>query len=387
MIPELASVKLETLTPALTGGYNSMVFSKELQLSEFPRSQAVKGRIRWWFRALVGGALWECGVSHSELEMESASITKKVLGSLESSSPVLLRLKFDRESWSSRLRLIKKNERPALPPRLNLLRVGRESIAYYEPSLGLNIELVEKPAVGMSDGEKRLAVWSLALFSIFDGLGSITRRGFGALEIKEFKTRFDDIKKRVSDFQKASTAEEAEDTLKKLIHKALEDAHSLVGGNVVQRYDFPPFPLVISPSQGGPFRFRVYDLEKMEPIQLLIKLGETTMTGKWERRRGGRDTWILGLPRKARYLLPEGETRRRVSAISLRPLARRETGWTVLVYGFCSTDWPEVHSIDQSPKIQHLIGRKHQKIWVSKGIRQAFDEALAEIDRLLRAGT
>ena len=409
-MPEaVAELELETITHTLVGGYDASSYSVKLGLPELPRAQEFKGLWRWWFRALVGGALWETGFSGDDLKSKTREAAKRVLGSLDSASKLVLNVDLDPDEWKKKfVRVGISRERfplgevvktlkgagplgkgvPPLPPRLTLLQLGqpedvaRSRISCYEPGARLKLVLRERLGASVSELEERVALEALCLSQIFGGIGKMTRRGFGAVRVSLKSGKYRDIEKAVNRVFSGESAGDLLSALESFVDQSLEDARALLGGGGggAEQKGLPDFPVI---SKDKYFKFRVCTLtledsrkvdralrnmgyRDTKTLRLLAWLGYSTMELAWRAKRPGRvpHIWVLGLPRGAGRSRGQDYRRaRRASSISLRPLKRLgESSWHVMVYGFLSKDWPEN---------------------VPTGIEEAFGEAWGMVGEIL----
>ncbi len=458
MMEKIATIQARTITHSLIGGYDSNPYSLALDLAELPRAQAIKGTLRWWFRALVGGAEWMKGNRNRDRLLTSVrERTTKVLGSLKGVSKVILRVKLSEEEWKilklepSQLESLEEEKRkrlgdiiptlggrgkfphPLLPPRLRILKEGKEReeaaarIACYNPGCSFTVELIERPGSNLSDEEKRIISWSSVFALILGGIGAITRRGFGALRIEHFDG-YPEIEGKIQEFNKGN-----EGALFEMIKQALSDLGAPAESERTE--ELPPFAILTQPSE-GPFRLKVCKVRTKDTVSaslrdifedgahsmaLLLMLGYVTNKCAWkiaeredERALGRRyDTWIMGLPRQGKmeikikrkkfketfdtgYIFDQ-KTLRRTSAISLRPIfqdPKDPSSWKVAVLGFLSEDWPSKlqyrrgvnpHKIRRDPMNALKEARRiePQTIDVRQKLRASFNNAWELVNRML----
>ena len=434
----IATLQIRTITHTLIGGYNASPYSIQLNLSEFPRVQEFKGLWRWWFRALIGGVLWESGLRGNELKEKTIKTSMDALGSLKSASKLILNVNLDLKEWESRFKKIKniptekvsfsevipscENKKCAsfsfspIPPRLLLLQMGLPQevagsrISCFEPRASLSLTLKRRPTSNISRLEEKVALEALCLSLIFGGIGAITRRGFGATYVEAINgCDNEDIKKDIKEPVEKIFKEGDEETLRNFIDQVMEDARDLLRvGSSETLQELPDFPILSSQNKIFRWTSRKLKLEEdkevdgilqkmgyedTEAMRLLAWLGYSTMKAAWKINNNKHPTdsdfnfhtWILGLPREVGgtgYKPVDEKYNRRVSSISLKPLRRMNNGsWDIMVYGFVSRDWPK--------KIKHLArvsGRYLPRlINIEDGIiDQAFNQAWNTILELLR---
>ncbi|MEM2619315.1 MAG: type III-B CRISPR module RAMP protein Cmr1 [Candidatus Hadarchaeales archaeon] len=366
---KLAEVELETLTPSLLGGYDTGSYSYVLgkDFHETPRPPEIKGCLRWWLRALLAGALWEAGKSEGEIKKEVNERVGRIFGTTfppEKSTVSQISLHVEGFQFVSP-RPVRSRSRGVIP-RLRLLVQGykreekeRENwrLSCFPEGLRFKLSFHLQPKSNLGEEEKEIAMWSIALYLIFGGIGAITRRGFGALRLTKEPTFFKEILVNYLHYDKITS-----ELVRSTVGKALESAHKLLGTSPREREETPPFPVPPFPvlvRSDNVFKTEVREVIAEDSIDLLVKLGCCTLKEKWKRQREEKgypyDTWILGLPRKGKikdldtgYLVQKQQEERegherRASAICLKPLAKakNEKKWKILVYGFLSRDWPE----------------------------------------------
>ncbi len=467
----VAEVKLVNITHARLGGYNARTYSNELQLAETLRTQSIKGVWRWWIRVILSGAAWEMGINDAGPIIE---LTRKIMGSTESASTLILKLaatpaeteavlprrainmlsnlkgKYPSEDIKKifsecGLQIPQKLNRRGfintiLPPRLGLLVMDEELSVkeldgmlqmYKAGSLEACVQIYARTGTGIAKDEINVAIGALLLALILQGVGAITRRGFGHFQITcregsqyPFIKAYVEYVKQLNEAVDASTTRDA---LNKLIHEAIGSAKRLLEKITVSHKvteTIPPrpslsfersaFKLEIVKIDVGSGRdspewnlLRCLGFKKKDEAQLklLRKLGQATLKIEWKRNKGldifasGRDlqTWILGLPRShlaihsgekdTGYFLPPKSPRerlevgRRSSSISFAPLKQiSDYEWLVAAYGFLSSDWPE--------RIEWLSGTRGKvSVSLKVEVRKRFDESFQQVvDYLHRGG-
>jgi CRISPR type III-B/RAMP module RAMP protein Cmr1 len=427
----IATLQIRTITHTLIGGYNASPYSIRLNLPEFPRVQEFKGLWRWWFRALIGGVLWESGLRNKQLKKRTIETSMDVLGSLKSASKLILNVNLDFKEWESKFKKIKniptrpipfsevipsyENKKYAasylpspIPPRLFLLQMGlpqevaKSRISCFEPGASFSLTLKRRPTSDISKLEEKVALEALCFSLIFGGIGAITRRGFGATYIDAINDcDYEDIKGLVEKIFKNGD----ERALRNFVSQVMNDTHNLlqVGGSETFQ-ELPDFPILSS--QNKIFRWALLKLkleedkevdeilqkmgyEDTEAMRLLAWLGYSTVKATWKINNNeppndpdfNFHTWILGLPRGVKgtgYKPVNEKYNRRVSSISLKPLRRiGDRSWDVMIYGFASRDWPEKINHFSYPNVPRLINIDEVMI------EQAFDRAWNTILEIL----
>jgi CRISPR type III-B/RAMP module RAMP protein Cmr1 len=345
----LAKIELTNITHTMIGGYNARAYSKELDLMEGLRTSEVKGTWRWWLRAALAGALWD--LQKEPRQTVIRSIVKEIMGSTASASKITIAAShpYVEGRKAVELRDI---------PRMKLISMGKgdeaqEHIIYTPGSLNAALLIQERAGVKLDRTSRRMAFGTL-LLALLQGVGAITRRGFGRFQvtISSFADELRDYSEIIDAINRAGNREEMQRQLEALCSKVLDDVkEKLQGSNMLETIAarssrLPPIPSLSKDSQV--FKLRVLDVKAREESELLQKLGTASMKVSWKaalglntRDIGGvLDTWILGLPREVRktgYSSTEG---RRPSAIMFSPIRKLEQSFLVAIFGFLSTDWP-----------------------------------------------
>ena len=450
---KIAEIKLENITYVIPGGFNAAPYSAELGLWERPRASSFKGIWRWWLRASLSGALWKSGRYNSE---KVRQVTENLLGSTSQASKFIIQVttKLKREpkcileenirEWIKREKNRKKRLRitpkdlfkhlpkepkiPPIPPRLYLLlmadeKYGRlaEKLSYYDPnSLEIKLKILQRPYTRVSPEECRTAIASLLLSIVLGGIGAITRRGFGSLEIAHIEVYREDLREYET---LVNDRDGMFERLCQLIEYVLSDAQALlkVKDHGESSSEIPPHPLLSKPGAPPedvkPFNLRIVinlpvpnvtDTEKeafemlgfrdYKTMKLLTIIGYSTTKLFWklvDRRKFTEcglkwHTWVMGLPRSGRLKLKENRIEtgylsescgRRISAISIKPIkCLNKSSCGVILYGFLSKDWPRTlyyHSVKKGKPERKEI-KPHNEI------RDRFVEAWGKLKKLYR---
>ncbi len=206
-------VTLETVTPLFLGGADPHG-APEL------RAASVRGALRYWFRALLGGVIGDQDLNALR-EAESA-----VFGSTASASPVVVRVEAD-DSFTTG------NFRP-------LLHNPQKSFTFpaISPNSTIRLSLLPRPPF---DGLPEPALSALAILLLLGGLGKRSRRGFGSFKVRDVDGNF---LVRCSSYESAESFEEA-------LSSALEQARSSVSQWSMKRgiasnspANLPAFPVL-----------------------------------------------------------------------------------------------------------------------------------------------
>ena len=139
------------------------------------RASAVRGAMRYWFRALAGTRLDEPGLRRCE---------ELVFGSAQAGIGVGVRV-----VWSEPYKDISDRSRTVLPHKNNPPQ-ALQGVSSINPQTEFRIELraQQRPEVPLVQFE--CAVWSLWLALSFGGLGSRARRGAGSVSIIDVSAQF-----------------------------------------------------------------------------------------------------------------------------------------------------------------------------------------------------
>jgi len=218
--------------------------------------------------------------------------------------------------------------------------------------------------VKLNDEELRLALASLLLSLLFGGIGSITRRGFGSIVLRnvEPKSKYEGLVKEVVEKINRILQVENEDELKgrlieyiKFISELADRVYKKEISHTSQKVLIPNVPTLLPNTDY--FKLEVFECNKYKSvIDILISIGKATLKAEWKRicnvnvRKPGGEfhTWILGLPRsmedpssgkKTGYFI-NNDRGRRPSAIAFKIFENKNGKKFVIVYGFLSKDWP-----------------------------------------------
>ena len=348
----LAKIELTNMVHVKIGGYTAWNYSKELDLMEGLRTSEVKGIWRWWFRAVLGGALWD--LQKEPNQQLIVGIVKELMGSTASASKLTLAASHPYVEGSD------VNELQRVP-RIRLISLGNGSAAQERiyPPRHLKVDLLirELGNVKLDRMNRRVAFGTLLLALLLQGVGAITRRGFGRFQliIKSCVNEFQDYCGIINAINQTRNKEEMQRHLETLFNKVLQDAKEKLQqsnklGTIATRSSaIPPFP--VFSKDPGVFKFKVLDVKANKESELLEKLGRACMKLNWKTYLGlGKyasgallDTWILGLPRKVSktgYYIKNSKEERRPSAIILSPIKKLQQSFLVAVFGFLSKDWP-----------------------------------------------
>ncbi|HXF06620.1 MAG TPA: type III-B CRISPR module RAMP protein Cmr1 [Blastocatellia bacterium] len=174
------SVTLETVTPLFLSGNDQ----NAVEL----RAASIRGHLRYWYRALLGGL----GVTRPDTLHELES---QVFGKEERGSPVLVRIKDirwagGRIKQNSELdlgydRAKRETRHPGMTYLLYSTQLGGNERPYADVGTTFTLELssFNKEA----DSVLKLAACALWCWTLFAGFGTRARRGGGDVQVKEVK--------------------------------------------------------------------------------------------------------------------------------------------------------------------------------------------------------
>ncbi|NPA69414.1 MAG: type III-B CRISPR module RAMP protein Cmr1 [Crenarchaeota archaeon] len=196
---KILEITLKNETPLFLGSYDAQFHPEDAF-----RAQSLKGLWRWWTRAYIAGALFE----KNRLDFDIlGKLVSNILGGTENCSKLRIACSYEirseerpvrRVSIENReIRILANNEEinddyirynGIEAQRVRLLARGREISYIVADNLSVTVELWEYRELGVN--ELNLCVGSLLSALILDGLGKMSRRGYGTFRIdsvKQFK--------------------------------------------------------------------------------------------------------------------------------------------------------------------------------------------------------
>jgi len=318
----LARIIVRNTTPVIIGGYNAKPYSHVLDLMEEPRPTEIKGLWRWWARALVSGALLK---NNNVITIDKADeLISHILGGvikgrnvpskiaikvkvLESSVRVLDNKEIER---ISRLKLLSQDIKN-LPER-EREKALKERFSVYD-TLKLRIDLYSYEDIeGKVKSDYAFAVASLIFSLVFSGLGAITTRAFGSLNVERIELGYP-IRDYMKDYCKCvlriyHTNENIQECIWELIRKSLDYASEFLRNfkelsvERVSQVALPSIPSVIT-NRAHVFRLEVRLCRNRNATRLLEVIGNAVLKQNMKRDRRARGvdihTFILGLPRSS----------------------------------------------------------------------------------------
>lgn len=170
------TLHMEVTTPLFNGGADP---EREAGGQPGVRVPSLRGAMRFWFRALVGG------VTGPDLAL-LAALEREVFGSTDASCPVPLRIPNPPVQRAARVEQINRWIVYLLGQGLGDLRNQKASRPYVPPGEKFEVKLRLRN-VGrdrhVDENIGALTLASLWLLSAYGGLGARTRRGFGGVHI------------------------------------------------------------------------------------------------------------------------------------------------------------------------------------------------------------
>lgn len=388
----LLELKLRAITPILIGGYDTETYHKELGLREPLRVPSIKGVVRWWARALIGGAIYRKYRVFPTIEVADEYVSH-LLGSTRSVSKIAIEKRTDYGQIITFKRTDRKitaqiNQRPIKNKegriidfgecaRLKLLFIGRRKyLSGYAPGTEFLLRVYRNAVDDMSDVEKQLAVFSLILGVFFDGIGKIISRGFGKVEITEVKCD-DELKELEERLRRVfndirRNSERANDAIERLLKEAQGKADEYIKDkwlSPVSKLSQKPEMEVLDE---GYFNYELINKFYNDWQQAVIRISRAFLKASWKqhlsmrpRSPGGQlHTWILGLPRSQRgtgyFLLKKNkeEAGRRRSPIRVT-LVRSDNKLRPLLFGFKTCEWDDViHGRRGRPQLYHFSNHR-----------------------------
>ncbi len=297
-------LKLETVTPLFLGGADPRG-APEL------RAASVRGALRFWLRALLGGAIGDSNLDELR-KAESA-----VFGSTDTgTSPVVVRVRVEGK-------LSVDNYRPLLHnPAKHFTFLG------IKPAQTFSLELIPR----LSHAQVSPVVLSVtALWLLLGGLGKRSRRGFGTLRLRqgpEDMPLSPNAYKDVEEFEKA---------LRQSINKAQDEFKNHIGTNHIRALNI---------AQGTPETLPIFPILHSNYAKILLckqpfPSWEEAMKAFWRELRSTpyRDNPVFGFA---------GSAGRQASPLHLR-VVRIEENYHLLMTSFWSQfagkspEWKNLH--------------------------------------------
>ncbi|MDQ2805471.1 MAG: type III-B CRISPR module RAMP protein Cmr1 [Chloroflexota bacterium] len=248
------TVRLQVVTPLFMGGAHPRGEPPEL------RAQSVRGALRWWLRALLGGCGW-AGPDFQDTEVlwqEEAKVFGSAAAESGGASPVVVRV----SDIKAGIDTIQKTNQRGNGQDYLLYGMHEQSTRdrdnyqaarrYYTTATSFTLHFDVRP--GAKNGEEALhqVCTSLWLLVSLGGLGSRSRRGAGCLDVVEL------AKGWPADLPPIFDPTSSPSTLQLKLEQGLTQIRSTLGAE-----SFSPLPGVVSPfTLLHPALFEVYVLDK-----------------------------------------------------------------------------------------------------------------------------
>jgi CRISPR-associated protein Cmr1 len=191
------SFECEVITPMFLGGAN--------QQAEL-RAPSIKGAMRWWFRAMMGGALWDRFPNNTAFSSEVRKKEAQLFGDTSISGEFSLLVReqpTDNDLQTFNFPINDPNKKFLRYIGYGLYEKGSER-KYIKPGFRFSIEVrfhSQDPDV------RKLILGSLWMLCNLGGIGARASRGFGSFSIYD---------SNVPDFAVVSSVDDFEDCLKKV---------------------------------------------------------------------------------------------------------------------------------------------------------------------------
>ncbi|MGQ0794199.1 MAG: type III-B CRISPR module RAMP protein Cmr1 [Deltaproteobacteria bacterium] len=272
-----ASFELEVVTPLFLGDADG---KPEL------RPPSIRGAMRFWFRAMMGGVLFskykdeelikKLAEKDEELIKKLAEKEAEIWGTTEASSKVTVlvssRFNSDRDSKDFRPNQKEKGLRYL---GYGLGEKGRER-RYIPQGTKFRVDLVFRRA---TEDEKKLIVQSFWLLINLGNLGSRSRKGFGGLKVAENMTEYE------TNFKNCSNAKELKEYIQSEPGAILEHFSKFVGINVSQPKEEPPFSMIFPKFQDF-WPYVVVNQTKPQSTEALNWIGEHLRNFREDKEKG-----------------------------------------------------------------------------------------------------
>lgn len=357
-----------------------------------PRITAIRGVIRWWFRALVGGVFYDYGSNETDKTLQ---LQEKIFGSNEKASLITFKTRewnyektAKRETSRVRMLLMTINTLIRIIDRRIYRRIDsqlqklenslegrikalyedkyRDEIKRLSKMHGGNIQILKKQVESLKrdmlellfrNFKLKLEIYSLqiqnevsfhekiSVLSTLIGIelgsfGKMARRGYGSFII-DYKNTYSELS-TIQEIINKCAQKQLDGRIRYLINLAREEiSNEFKLNKEVHRDDLPRFPCISKNKING---ILVYSLWRktntnLEEVQrVFIRSRGRSLADQL--RIKGHLAWYLGLPRSQRgtgYMSPRGEEVRRPSPLWVK---LRSTN-NVIISHFISADWPD----------------------------------------------
>jgi len=193
----IITLEVETVTPLFIAGADQRYIE-----NEGLRPPSLRGLLRWWFRAIMGGVHYSLG----NLDLKKISEEeKKIWGSTDKKSKVSLIVSSVKFKVSP-FREFKEE--------VKYLSYGVHNRPYIEPNSQFKIYLYFRPSISKGDIKKVVA--TLWLLINLGNIGSKNRKGFGSLRVVK------DANIEGLEFRNPNTLKDLSDYINRNLKKCLE---------------------------------------------------------------------------------------------------------------------------------------------------------------------
>ena len=246
-----AEFTLEAVTPIFMYGADTNV--PEI------RASAIKGLLRWWFRAILGGVKFSQGIYKGNVLLEKVKEEEKIWGTTNEKSKVIVKV-FPIKLYKKPFPILLKGERLRERGKgIKYLGFGVSNKVCITYGSKIKITIAFRSRVSRMEENKVLA--SLWLLLNLGNIGSRCRRGFGSLRVEKDIT-IDEI-----EFRSPANVNDLEKYLKAGIQKCLD----LFGwkGVSVETQSLPEFSMIVP----NFWKMKILDDIYSSPLEAINELG------------------------------------------------------------------------------------------------------------------
>ncbi|MEQ9714980.1 MAG: type III-B CRISPR module RAMP protein Cmr1 [Candidatus Asgardarchaeum sp.] len=246
-----AEFTLEAVTPIFMYGADTNV--PEI------RASAIKGLLRWWFRAILGGVKFSQGIYKGNVLLEKVKEEEKIWGTTNEKSKVIVKV-FPIKLYKKPFPILLKGERLRERGKgIKYLGFGVSNKVCITYGSKIKITIAFRSRVSRMEENKVLA--SLWLLLNLGNIGSRCRRGFGSLRVEKDIT-IDEI-----EFRSPANVNDLEKYLKAGVQKCLD----LFGwkGVSVETQSLPEFSMIVPKF----WKMKILDDIYSSPLEAINELG------------------------------------------------------------------------------------------------------------------